>query len=68
MFTYFKLKRSELQLKVLLLGKLYNFVESIPDIGELAKKFKDMDVNDFQNNVATELVNFMKAKEEKYEE
>jgi hypothetical protein len=59
-----ELKKTALQYQVLLLGKVYNFVEGLPDIIELAKRFKDMDMTELQKNIATELVKYIKANED----
>jgi len=63
MFTYFKemreLKRTERQLKVLLLSKLYDFVNGSSDVLEMANKLKDVD----QKQVVEELVKYMKTNE-----
>jgi hypothetical protein len=67
MFKYFRemrdLKRTALQYQCLLLGKAYGLVEGFPDLVELAKRLKDMDINELQKNIATELVTYMKANE-----
>lgn len=68
MFKYFKemreLKRTERQLKVVLLGKLYDVVQMFEggtDIMELANKLKDVDEKD----IIEELVkNITKEKSE----
>ena len=66
MFKYWKemreLKRTELQLKVILLGKLYDVVkmfEGGADIIELANKMKDVD----QKDIVSELVKNIKPNE-----
>lgn len=68
MFKYFKemreLKKTQLQYSVLLLGKFYGLVEGFPDIVELAKRAKDLDVNEVQKLIVSELVSYMKANEE----
>lgn len=68
MFKYFKemreLKKTQLQYNVLLLGKFYSLVEGFPDIVELAKRAKDLDVNEVQKLIVSELVNYMKSNEE----
>lgn len=68
MFKYFKemreLKRTERQLKVVLLGKLYDVVQMFEggtDILELANKMKDVD----QKDIVAELIkNITKEKVE----
>lgn len=65
MFKYFKLKKEKLLFETALLGKLYGFVDSFPDIVELAKKAKDLDITELQKLFAEELVNYTKNKEEK---
>lgn len=66
MFNYFKemreLKRTERQLKVVLLGKLYDLVQMFEggaDILELANKLKDVDEKD----LLSELVKAIKPTE-----
>jgi hypothetical protein len=65
MFKYFKemreLKRTERQLKVVLLGKLYDFVSGGSDILELATKMKDID----QKDLVSEIVKNVTSKESK---
>ena len=70
MFKYFKemreLKRTERQLKVVLLGKLYDVVQMFEggtDILELAQKMKDVK----QEDIVSELVNVIKTTNEKVE-
>ena len=68
MFKYFKemreLKRAKLQFQAVLMGKLVGIVDSLPDIVEIAKKAKDMDMTDFQELIAEELVKYVKTKDE----
>lgn len=64
MFKYFKLKKQKLLFETALLGKLYGFVDALPDIVELAKKAKDMDITELQKLIVEELVNYTKNKEE----
>lgn len=66
MFKYFKemreLKRTERQLKVVLLGKLYDVVQMFEggtDILELANKMKDVD----QKDIIAELIKNIKPDE-----
>lgn len=66
MFKYWKemreLKRTERQLKVVLLGKIYDVVQMFEggtDILELANKMKDVD----QKDLIEELVNAIKTNE-----
>ena len=69
MFKYWKemrlLKKQQLVYTTALLSKLYDFVESIPDIAELATRAKDLNINDMQKMIVDSLVDYAKAKEEK---
>ena len=64
MFKYFRemreLKRTERQLKVVLLGKLYDVVQMFEggtDILELANKMKDVDQKDLVNELIKNVTN-----------
>ena len=64
MFKYFKemreLKRTERQLKVVLLGKLYDVVQMFEggtDILELANKMKDVDQKDLVDALVKNVTN-----------
>jgi len=68
MFKYFKemreLKRAKLQFQTALMGNLFSFVDGLPDIIDIAKKAKDLNINEIQNLIAVELVKYVKGKEE----
>lgn len=68
MFNYFKemreLKRTERQLKVVLLGKLYDLVQMFEggtDILELAKKMQNVDEKDLVSELIKNVTNKEKA-------
>lgn len=67
MFKYFremrKLKKEKLLFEAALMGKLYGFVDALPDIVELAEKAKDLDITQLQKLFVEELVNYTKNKE-----
>lgn len=60
MFKYIKYKKLQLELKVKLLEKANTFVDSMPDIVELAKRSKELNTPEFQKFIAEELVKYMK--------
>lgn len=64
MFKYFKLKKEKLLLETLLLGKLFLFVDALPDLASLATKAKDMDINEIQKLIAETIVNYTRGQEE----
>ena len=71
MLNYFRYLKEMRELKVknlryatALLSKVYGFVDSIPDIAELATKLKGLDPVTLQKSIAEELVNWTKAREE----
>jgi hypothetical protein len=68
MFKYFKemreLKKMERQYKVIILGKVLEFLNGSSDILEMANKIKNVDSKD----VVSEIVKFAKDKESKSEE
>ena len=72
MFKYWKemreLKRTERQLKVVLLGKLYDLVEGFPDLIELAKRAKDLDMVELQKLLVEEIVKYTKSNKEEPDE
>ena len=63
MFRYFKAKRAEAEFKAVIWGKVFDLVNNMPDIVELAKKTKDMDQIEFQKEMAKVIVDYMKANE-----
>lgn len=67
MIKYFKemmeLKKTKAQIEVALMGKFYNLVEGFPDIVELGKKAKDMNIDEVQKMIVSELVGYIKSKE-----
>jgi phage terminase large subunit-like protein len=63
-----ELKKKNLLYTTALLSKLYSFVDSFPDIAELAKKASKLDGVEFQKIVVDELVNWTKNKQENTEE
>ena len=67
MFKYWKemrlLKKQQLVYTTALLSKLYDFVESIPDIAELAKKTDQLNGAEFQRMIVDTLVDYAKTKE-----
>ena len=64
MFSYFRAKKMKVQYEALLLKKIYDFTNSIPDIAELAQKLKGLDGTELQKAIAEVLVGFVKNKEE----
>lgn len=72
---YFKDKKTEKELQkatlvyaASILGRISDFVDSIPDLTELAMKVKDMDMVEVQKLMAEELVKYHASKENKTEE
>jgi hypothetical protein len=71
MFKYFRyvkemreLKKQQMVYTTALLGRLYDFVDSIPDIAEMATKLKGLDSMALQKGIVEELVKFTKEKAE----
>lgn len=60
MFKYWKemrdLKKRNLLFKTALLEKIYEYVDSFTEIGELANKSKDLSGTDFQKMVVEEVL------------
>ena len=69
MFKYYKemreLKKRNLLYTTALLGRLYDFVDAIPDIAELAQNLQGLDSTDLQKGIAESLVGFVKDNEKK---
>lgn len=62
MFKYIKYKKLQLEFKTKLLEKANAFIDSIPDIVDLAKRSKELNTPEFQKLIAEELVKYMKVK------
>ena len=63
MFTYFKMKKKEIKLKLELYSSIENFMEEKDDIIETIKKvylsLKDVPVEEMYNKLITELANII---------
>lgn len=64
MFKTLKLKKQKLELEVNLLSRLYLLVDGFPDIIELAKRAKDLDIEELQKLIVSEIVGYVEAKKE----
>jgi hypothetical protein len=69
---YFKDKKTQKELQkatlvyaASILGRVSDFIDSIPDLTELAMKVKDMDMVEVQKLMAEELVKYHTSKENK---
>ena len=71
-FRYLKemreLKKKNLLYTTALLSKLYGFIDSFPDIAEMATKLQGLDGINLQKGIAEALVGFVKGDEENSEE
>jgi hypothetical protein len=67
MFKYWKemreLKKQEKECKVYFMNKAMELSKGLPDIVEMAKKAKGMDVQEVQKLIVEELVKYMKTKD-----
>ena len=72
MFKYFRemreLRKKKLLFQTVLLSKMYDLVDGFPDIVELAKRAKELNTEELQQMLVTELVTYMKKNEEKSSE